>query len=528
MSKTATSAGLAGLEHKIWPWSIGVGIVLGAGSVFGPLPAALLMITLLGMLMLLRGWPASGMVLLIGAAMLTHFKADVGPVSVRPEHVTVLLVGALLLWQLVFHQRPFRLDWPAIFALTWFGLNVAATVLNAPDPGDSLRHIFRLSLMVTTYIVGINLLRTPRQWWAALRWFLLLAFAEAVFGLVALLLYSFGINLGVQTAWVLTHPVPYGTLEEGNMFGSHAAAWLIIFLSLFLARSAQFTSIKLKLSGLSLPLLSGIAVTGLATLLSFSRGAWLALLVGLALLFVYYSPRSRGQYLRGTLLALGGPFLVVSLLLLIQALPESVPLAARLHTFTTVANDPTVNSRLGNYYVGLLDWAVHPWLGWGPGTFYQLHRIRNWAPAWLSNQVVRTLQETGIFGLLAYGGFVVALLWAAVCGIRCASKDPYGRAALLGLVLGFVVLQVAYQATDGTWLAAMWVQAALLASGARLIGNRQIAGSKPVNGKSANQQGTVRYALRNMQYAAPRSAEGPASLLFVHSSDELYGSDVVL
>ena len=524
MPELPASTGFSTTQRPVprptWLWLIGAGTVLAAGAVFGPLPAALLVLALLGALVLLRGWPVSGMVLLVAAAMLTHFKADVGPVSVRPEHLAILLVGALWLWQIIIHQRPFRLDWPAFFALAWFGLNVGATLANAPDPGDSLRHIFRLSLMVATYVVGINLLRTPRSWTAAFHGFLLLAFGEAAFGLIALALYRFGINVGVQTAWVLTHPVPYGTLEEGNMFGSHSAAWLIAFLALFLAHSARFSSLRSKLSGLSLPLGAAVAGTGLAVLLSFSRGAWLALLVGLALLFVYYSPRSRGQYLRGTLLALGGPFLVISLLLLIQTLPESVPLAARLRTFTTLANDPTVNSRLGNYYEGLMDWAAHPWLGWGPGTFYQLHGIRNWAPAWLSNQIVRTLQETGVFGLLAYGGFVVTLLWAAARGIRRAS-NPHNRAALLGLTLGFVVLQVAYQATDGTWLAAMWVQAALLASGARLIGDRQIG--KSANGKWQMAQS----AIRNPQ-SQIRNPQSPIPLLFIHSSDEMYGSDVVL
>jgi len=528
MRECAARLGFSPEERRLWPWLAGAGVVLAAGAVLGPLPALALVGAILFALLLLRGWPISGMVLLIFAALLTRYTVDVGPVSVRAEHVAVLLVGALLVWTILIHRRPFRLDWPAFFALAWFGMNVVATVVNAPDPGDSLRHIIRLGLMVATYGVGINLLRTEAQWWAAFRWFLLLAIAEDVFGLFARALFEFGINIGVQVAWVLAEPVPYGSLEEGNMFGSHSAAWLIAFLALFLAQPRLRTRWRL-------PLLAAISITALATVLSFSRGAWVALLVGLALLYVFYGLRSRGQYVRGTLLIFGAPFLVIGLVLLIQILPATIPLIGRLRTFTQLVSDATFGARLEDATIGLMDWAVHPWLGWGPGTFYQLHGIRNWAPAWLANQTIRTLQETGVFGLLAYWGFAAALLWAAAHGIVRLSRRArqgqtgalQGRAALLGLTIGFILLQVAFQATDGTWLAAVWVQAALLTSGARLIGksaNRQ-------TGKLANQpniDGATQYAIRNTQYSTPHRTEEPASLLFIHSSDEMYGSDVVL
>jgi glycosyltransferase involved in cell wall biosynthesis/O-antigen ligase len=502
-----------GEERLLLVLMVGAGIILGAGAVFGPLPALALVAGLLFMLLLWQTWPTSGMALLIAASLLSHYKADIGNISVRAEHVAILLVGAMWAWVVLVHRRPFRVGWPGLFALAWLGLNVAATIFHAPDPADSLRHIIRLGLMVAAYLVGVNLLRTWRQWWAAFGWFLALALAEDLFGLLARALYESGINLGVQVAWNLAHPVPYGTLEEGNMFGSHSAAWFVVFLALFMAQPRLSTRWRL-------PLLAALAVTGLSTVLSFSRGAWVAFLVGLGLLYVFYGVRSRGQYIRGTVLALGAPFLVIGLVMLIQVLPASMPLAARLRTFTNLVNDPTVTARLEDAALGLMDWAVHPWLGWGPGTFYQLHGIRNWEPAWLANQTVRTLQETGVLGLLAHLGFVLSLTWTAVRGIRRAAT-LHARAALLGLLIGFWVLQVSFQATDGTWLAAVWVHAALLASGARLVGDR--LGSRAAGRPEGQPQAA--------DGPAPRAAQNSASamtILFVHSSDEMYGSDVVL
>ena len=527
--------------HPYYPWIAAAGVALAAGAVFAPLPMAALLVAGALIFFFLRHWPTSGMVMLIFAALLSYFKLDIGPVTVRAEHVAVLLLAALLAWQIVFHRRPFRLDTPALFALAWWGLNVVAAFFFAPDLSDSLRHLFRLALMVAAYIVGINLLRTPEQWWAAFAWFLGLGLAEALFGLIARGLYPFGVNLGVQIAWILTEPVPHGTLEEGNLFGSHAAAWLIACAALFLAQPRLRTRWRL-------PLLAGLVITAAAVALSLSRGAWVALLAGLGLLYVFYGPRSRGQYVRGTLLICAAPLVVGGLVLLIQALPADIPLIARLQTFLRLATDATLRQRLGDADLALLNWAERPWLGWGPGSFYQLHGVRNWEPAWIASQSVRTLQETGVLGLLTYGGFVATLLWQAVKGIRRAASLR-AHAALAGLTIGFVVLQIAYQATDGTWLAAVWVQAALLTTVARLtsrqigkpqIGKPQIANSKSANrqaDRSANQRNratrNTQSAIRNPQSAIrnPQSAIHPPSatrILFVHSSDELYGSDVVL
>ena len=42
-------------------------------------------------------------------------------------------------------------------------------------------------------------------------------------------------------------------------------------------------------------LLGAVAVAAVAAVLSLSRGAWVALLFGVAALFVFYSPRTGGQ-----------------------------------------------------------------------------------------------------------------------------------------------------------------------------------------------------------------------------------------
>ena len=139
-----------------------------------------------------------------------------------------------------------------------------------------------------------------------------------------------------------------------------------------------------------------------------------------------------------------------------------------MQTFTDLASDATFGARLQDYALAIKDWRRHPWLGWGPGTFFQLHGLIRYAPAWISNQIVRTLQETGIVGLVLFLGYMISVIVAAVKGSRRV-RFPSDRARLMGLAVGWIALQIAYQATDGTWIAAPWVHAALLVSGARVL-----------------------------------------------------------
>lgn len=448
----------------------GLALLLVLGAIIAPLPTLVLVIAGLALLLLLHWWPTSGLIVLLAATHFTRFDAEIGPVNVRAEQAALVLVAGVLFVQVLAQRRPIWLDLPGLCALAWFGVNALATVINAPDPGDSVRHIIRLGMMAVTYVVAVNLLRTRKQWWTLFWVFLGLALAQALFGLLARVIYSFGVNIGVQTSNVLPIPVPYGTLEEGNMFGSQSAAWLLAFLCLLMVQPRPFIWKRAAL-------LAAIGVTGLATALSFSRGAWLALGIGLAVWFVTYRASRRIQIERGGLLLLGLPLVLIVSLILSQVLPTSMPLVARLRSlfaaFTSALNDQTFGNRLADIVQAVSDWQQHPLIGWGPGTFFQLYGQRWGSDAWIANQLARTLQETGLLGLLAFGGFVGGVLWI---GWRAIGRldNRLSRAALLGLWLGFITLMVAYQSTDGTWLAYMWVHAALLVSGARLL-REQIA-----------------------------------------------------
>ena len=454
------------------------GIVASVALLARSLWPALVLGAILGGAALLATWPLGPFLLLQAAALANHYFVDVGPVSVRAEHVATILVAGLLAIRLWRQRR-----WPVVtaagwLALAWWGMNVLATLVNAPDPRDSLRHVVRLGLMVLAYLVVVNLLVTPRTWRLAVAGFLVLGVLESAYGLLTMALWQLGYDLGLMVHRHIPIPIPYGTLQEGNIFGSHSASWAATLLWLTLARWR---------SRWRPWLVTGLLITLAATLFSFGRGAWLAIGVCSIVAFVLFGRSSRGRWQRLTWVAVLIPLALLLVIGAVALAPADLALVGRLRTFGQLASDATFAARLDDYRLAASDWLQHPWLGWGPGTFYQLHGLRRWEAAWISNLALRTLQETGAFGLLFFLGFSGIVLVEAIAAAKAIGLQTEGQIGtsaptcvvqrvgeadqplMLGLALGFLVLLLAYQATDAAWLAAFWIHAGLLAGGARAL-----------------------------------------------------------
>ncbi len=428
------------------------------------LASAAIIVILLGILALslafLRAWPTAAMGVLALAVYTNHYKFDVGPVTIRTEHVAVLVVAGFLVLYLGWRGIWPRLTVPGLYAIGWWLALALSAFLHAPDFGDTLRHIIRLGLMVLTFLVTVNLVRKRAEWHTFFRILYGVGLAEAAFGVLARALYAwhFGtlhvlghtlhspLNLGVQVTRSLPVPAPYGTLEEGNIFGSTMGALLIASLALWLHPRG---GISRRWSGL------GILLTSAGWILSLTRGAWLAVLVVLPLLWVLYPEEGERRLAHLGLLFVATPVVLAILGSVLLFAPDSVPAVARLRTLLSLHGDPTFNLRMERWSLAWEDILMRPFIGWGPGTFVQLHGIRYFAPAWLDSLTIKNMQEGGLLGLVFLYG-----LWGTAVGdgiLGVLQPDTPERGMVLALALGGLVLFLAYHVTDATWLAWVWV-----------------------------------------------------------------------
>jgi O-antigen ligase len=243
---------------------------------------------------------------------------------------------------------------------------------------------------------------------------------------------------------------------------------------------------------------AAVPVTVLAIILTASRGAVLAALVGTAMFFALRHERSAKRPRRPTpvrgrsrLLGLAG---LVSVVLAGLALGAPAELARQWRAFqrpgVAASAQGDVLGRLttvagsDRYQFWVAAWRAfehRPLLGIGPGTFafwWERHASTYEHVINAHSLYLETLAETGLVGLAALLGFIGVVL---VSGIA-ASTRPRGsqRAYLAGAGAGFIafVLAAGY---DWVWqIAALPVTALLL--GAALLGAESDRGRRRADG----------------------------------------------
>ena len=425
---------------------------------------------LAGVAALLAWWPLSAIAALLGSAALNRFVVPGGGANIKPEHIAAVALVAVLVARLALSPpRPGgpRLRFGSGLALAglllYLGANLLASLLNAPQPADSLRLVGLITLVAVPYGLALNLITDRVTLRQALLFWLALGVLEAISGLGIMLLWrAMGLDLGVQQV-LGAPPVPVGTLREGNIFGSYTGAVAVGLLALLLTTRRRA---YLLIGGAALL----IVLAGLA--ISLSRGAWVGFVAGAALV---------GLVRAGVLLRRGAPLaLLVAMLVPLGVLllaplgrtPIQSDLLGRLASldFGTLGQQQTVLERLDTYEKAWEGITARPLLGNGTGSFGQRYVYRSVdEPGWVGNLELHLLYDSGLLGLAGFTLFVAMIAWQAARAYR-RSREPLVRGTILALGGGLLSLLVAYQATEATWLAFTWVHLGLLAAATAVAG----------------------------------------------------------
>jgi glycosyltransferase involved in cell wall biosynthesis len=327
----------------------------------------------------------------------------------------------------------------------------------------------------------VTRLEAERAWNA----FLALAAAESVLALLAFAAHAvFGTGFGVTAEARLGFVHPQGTLLEPNVLGALAGASLVAAV-LRLSSRTESGKTRVLSAAAAVPLVLAVAA-------SATRAAWIA--VPLVLLpLLAFAHRTR---LVAALLALGAGAGALAALSAAarpgSTLDESRSgFAGRLASFARLSEDPNVAVRLRTYESALDLFRERPLLGAGHGAMERIAAVEDGRLAWAGNLEVHVLADTGVLGAAALLGFA-ALALARVA--RATRSDAAGGSRHLERLGALTVLLVCAQATETSWLASFWVLFGLALAAARRD--------------------------------APQAAR--TRVLYVHPSDELYGSDRVL
>lgn len=346
-------------------------------------------------------------------------------VVLYPYDFPLILMIALGLLEILAKRKPIRfsgLDVAAILLIIWS----AMSVYNSSHLRLSL---FELLRMTKLYLLSRVIASNVKSKEDIQDVVIALAIGLVVQGVLCMLQYVVGTDLGLGLFTVGDLRRVSGTVGWPNTLGAYAATTLSVTLalSIYSARGRP-----------RIPIWAACMAGLFSLLLSFSRGAWISLLAGVAVI-LFGGWRARGLGSRS--------FRRFSFIALSAAMAGALftsSIAARLaevHLGMDVIVDRMQLNRVAINMIG-----AHPLLGVGINTFvdtmkqYDTTGVTYYFPQPVHNVFLLVAAETGLVGL---GLFLLLIFKAFRAGLQASKTgDRFLSACAIGISSGLVVLAV--------------------------------------------------------------------------------------
>lgn len=327
--------------------------------------------------------------------------------------LAVVFIGAAVAWLLV-QYRSGHLVRPALLSIAWVAFLVASIVSAATShmPLESLTEAGRIAAAVTMLVVLDQFLRSG----AYIRPVLAACYASALVPLTVAARQA--VTAGATTAADGTGRV-YGTFAHPNALGFYLAILIVMGVALLPHLSGR----------VRLLLLLFVSTAALMVVLTYSRGSWAALLVGLIAVSLLQAPRL--------------VLLILGIAAVVALTVPSVTARLDLRSEQNVAGieGDSLQWRFDYWRTigGLAD--ERPLFGIGP-KMTQYVADQGKVP---HNDFLRAYVETGLVGLCAYAAVVLALIHTARGALARGAPglDRGVAVGFAGCVASFIVFSVA-------------------------------------------------------------------------------------
>jgi O-antigen ligase len=437
-------------------FGIALGVAWGGGG------ALLYAVALAVLTMFVVSWrPLLGVLLVPASVGLGNDPIPGAPLGLQPGQVLVgvAVAGVVLHFLLYMDDRLTRPSGPTVRCLLAMGAYVAAcwfSGLVGDTPLASLMANITLSIAALFAAAICVTVQTVGQ----LRVFVVVV----LLGALGAMLPVFG-QMGEvrsQLGGTVVDNRPSGAFPDPNELGVFAALVLMLALALVAVGNRIEVVVGCTVA----------AVAAVALVLSFSRGAWVASLVGLAVLLSYAGTRRRvaKTLAAGAVLAAG-----ITLSGLV-----SLPTQAIQDRVTSLVGGQAnpYDARPDIWAEAVTVFLENPLLGAGPASF---PAVAEEAPRFIwaypvvhaHNWVLTTAAEVGLVGL-GTAAIVVAVVGGALVGAwrTAAGRDPRlagllcGLAAALCAVAGSQVID--YSLRNPTLLVMLWTLLGLAVAASRI------------------------------------------------------------
>lgn len=291
-------------------------------------------------------------------------------------------------------------------------------------PGESLWYTVRwiLFFYLAYLVVPFNIIKTPERLRVSLRLLVISASAVALMGLISLLFQDW------QNTFVRIQPLQIFNIYPIGQNQNLIAEFLVV--AIFFVLALRYWPGKVLRNKLLVLLAIGLALVALGT---FSRAAWLGLMIGFVLYFIYETKEFQRRYI------------IPALLSLIFIVPLAFYMV-KLQSQFSIGVSSTENRWLLSQ-IAVQAWQQEPFLGQGSGIFYRLveenirFRAKYGEPLDSHGVGQKILAENGTLGILSFTAFCLAIFWSLHKGVvYLKGRKEFHLVLLLalGALAGFI------------------------------------------------------------------------------------------
>lgn len=454
-----------------------VGLMLVVAVLIAHLPLELTALSLVGVglvvAVLIRPWVGLP-VLAIAIPFAAVKPISIGGVPLDGADLLLGLVIAAWFMQGVIRRRIVFPSAPLSLPLLAFVGVLAVSLVGAQSYREGLPELIKWLQVLLLYWCVAAVLPQNRSGWL-IAGLLAAGLAQALLGTVQFVTQS-----GPEAFVLLGRFMrAYGTFRQPNPYAGYLGlvapfaislalwAWFGLARRTLVPHTGAAYQRQVRILRVVLP--AAAVVISLGLLLSWSRGAWLAFAVSIAVVILAHTRRAAPVVLVTITLAVVFAvvfglvdLLPVSLVNRIGELQQFIGLVNIRSIEVTDANFSVIE-RIAHWQAALGMWADHPWLGVGIGNFATAYPAYN-LPRWYEplghahNVYLNFGAEAGLLGFVAYLALWIACLWQAV---RAAAVSNRFVAAVGAGVLGALTHATIHNLFDNLWVQHVYLNLAL-------------------------------------------------------------------
>ena len=351
--------------------------------------------------------------------------------------LALLMLSSGLLWVIWSLVTPAA---PIDKITTWLLIILAVAVLAtgvSPVPIAATKGLLKLLSYLAVYALIQRLLIHHPRWWDRLLAGLLSG------GLLSSVLALRQLYASTEelAGWADPNSMSAGTIRIYGPLGNPN------LLAGYLLPLLPFAAVALlRWKGFGCRVFAGVTLvlTTVATVLTYSRGGWLGLLAGLAIVVLLLLVRSTQTWplIWRRLLPLA--VLLFGVVVLVVAATQFEPIRTRISSLLAGRGDSSNNFRINVWFAAADIVRDHPWLGIGPGnaafnSIYPLYQQPKFNALSAYSVPLEILVEMGVPGLIACLGLLNAAVRKGLASLHLDRPEALAGMACLAAIRGMFV-----------------------------------------------------------------------------------------